>query len=49
MEEAAYYTSFQQAAQRVRNDFLSFLIDCQTRGLSVAAYGAAAKGNTLLN
>ena len=28
---------------------MSFLIDCQSRGISVAAYGAAAKGNTLLN
>lgn len=49
MERADYYTAFQHAAQRVRNDFLSFLIDCQSRGISVAAYGAAAKGNTLLN
>lgn len=49
MEREDYYTAFQAEAQRVRNDFLSFLIDCQTRGLSVAAYGAAAKGNTLLN
>jgi SAM-dependent methyltransferase len=49
MERPDYYTAFQEAAQRVRNDFLSFLIDCQTRGVTVAAYGAAAKGNTLLN
>ena len=44
-----FYTGFQQAAQRVRNDFLAFLIDCQRQGITVAAYGAAAKGNTLLN
>ena len=49
MLSEAYYTGFQAAAQRVRNDFLAFLIDCQRQGLSVAAYGAAAKGNTLLN
>ena len=49
MEREDYYTAFQAEAQRVRNDFLSFLIDCQSRGISVAAYGAAAKGNTLLN
>ncbi|GEO83497.1 MULTISPECIES: class I SAM-dependent methyltransferase [Alphaproteobacteria] len=49
MREQAFYAGFQATAQRVRNDFLSFLIDCQRQGLKVAAYGAAAKGNTLLN
>ena len=49
MRDLAYYTAFQAAAQRVRNDFLAFLIECQQQGLTVAAYGAAAKGNTLLN
>lgn len=49
MEREDYYTAFQREAERVRNDFLSFLIDCRRRGTSVAAYGAAAKGNTLLN
>ncbi len=49
MLESAYYAGFQQAAERVRNDFLEFMIDCQRQGLKVAAYGAAAKGNTLLN
>lgn len=44
-----FYAGFQATAQRVRNDFLAFLIDCQRQGLKVAAYGAAAKGNTLLN
>jgi len=46
---ADFYACFQATAQRVRNDFLAFLIDCQRQGLKVAAYGAAAKGNTLLN
>ncbi|MFA7413587.1 MAG: class I SAM-dependent methyltransferase [Rhizobium sp.] len=49
MLDPAYYAAFQDVAQRVRNDFLEFLIDCQRQGLKVAAYGAAAKGNTLLN
>lgn len=49
MERPEYYTAFQREAERVRDDFLSFLIDCRRRGISVAAYGAAAKGNTLLN
>lgn len=43
------YDGFQAKAAAVRDDFLAFLIDCNRRGLSVAAYGAAAKGNTLLN
>ncbi|SMC87604.1 class I SAM-dependent methyltransferase [Rhizobium sp. RU36D] len=47
--DADSYGAFQRAAERVRNDFLEFLIDCQRSNISVAAYGAAAKGNTLLN
>jgi hypothetical protein len=31
------------------NDFLRFLIDQRGAGAKVAGYGAAAKGNTLLN
>ena len=49
MRDEAFYAGFQATAQRVRNDFVEFLIDCQRQGLRVAAYGAAAKGNTLLN
>ena len=49
MRDDAFYAGFQATAQRVRNDFLEFLIDCQRQGVRVAAYGAAAKGNTLLN
>lgn len=49
MGSAAFYRSFQGRAERVKNDFLSFLLDARGRGAKVAAYGAAAKGNTLLN
>ena len=49
MKDLAFYAAFQAKAQRVRNAFLEFLIDCQRNNVSVAAYGAAAKGNTLLN
>ncbi|UVC07545.1 class I SAM-dependent methyltransferase [Rhizobium sp. TH2] len=49
MRERAFYEGFQAAAERVRNDFVEYLIDCRRKGLKVAAYGAAAKGNTLLN
>ncbi len=44
-----YYRGFQTKADRVKNDFLMFLIDAKRAGKRVAAYGAAAKGNTLLN
>lgn len=44
-----FYAGFQEAAEDVRDGFLSFLIDSRKAGLKVAAYGAAAKGNTLLN
>ena len=43
------YTAFQARADRVKNDFLAFLIEQKRSGRRVAAYGAAAKGNTLLN
>jgi len=43
------YKSFQAKADKVKNDFLAFLIEQKCVGKSVAAYGAAAKGNTLLN
>ena len=46
---ARYYAGFQDKANRVKNDFLTFLLDAQRRGKKVAAYGAAAKGNTLIN
>lgn len=45
----AFYTGFQARAERVKDDFLAFLLDTKRSGRKVAAYGAAAKGNTLLN
>ncbi len=44
-----YYLDFQQKADRVKHTFLSFLLEQKKAGNKVAAYGAAAKGNTLLN
>jgi SAM-dependent methyltransferase len=44
-----YYENFQANADRIKNNFLSFLIEAATNGKTVAAYGAAAKGNTLMN
>jgi hypothetical protein len=45
----SYYTSMQEKADKVKNDFLTFLLEAKRHGKSVAAYGAAAKGNTLMN
>ncbi|MEI6706198.1 MAG: class I SAM-dependent methyltransferase [Methylococcales bacterium] len=45
----AFYSGFQAKADKVKDDFLRFLIDAKQAGKTVAAYGAAAKGNTLLN
>ena len=44
-----YYEGFQAKVNRVKLDFVDFLITQQRNGKKVAAYGAAAKGNTLLN
>ncbi|MFC1512828.1 methyltransferase domain-containing protein [Thermodesulfobacteriota bacterium] len=49
METTEYYTDFQVRAEKVKDDILLFLIDAKRQGKTVAAYGAAAKGNTLLN
>jgi SAM-dependent methyltransferase len=44
-----FYADFQSKAEQVKNDFIVFLIEAKRAGKKVAAYGAAAKGNTLLN
>jgi len=49
MQELSLYEDFQARADKVKNDFLFFLIEQKRAGKSVAAYGAAAKGNTLMN
>jgi len=49
MRSLAIYHEFQSRANRVKDDLLLFLIEQKRAGKSIAAYGAAAKGNTLLN
>lgn len=49
VETAAYYSDFQSRANDIRDGLLSFLIAARREGKRVGAYGAAAKGNTLLN
>lgn len=45
----ATYLSFQQKAEQVKDELLSFLQQAHKEKKRVAAYGAPAKGNTLLN
>lgn len=45
----AYYADLQQQANRIKHDLVAFLIDAKREGKKVIGYGAAAKGNTLLN
>lgn len=49
MRSLDVYQDFQARANRVKDDFLKFLIEQKNSGKRVAGYGAAAKGNTLLN
>ncbi|MES2831546.1 MAG: class I SAM-dependent methyltransferase [Pseudomonadota bacterium] len=49
MLQADFYARMQESADTIKNDLLHFLIDAKRQGIKVAAYGAAAKGNTLLN
>ena len=46
---ADFYAGFQARVDRLKDAFVDFLIDAKRDGKRVAAYGAAAKGNTLLN
>lgn len=49
LQTLATYQHFQAKADQVKDDLLAFLIEQKRKGKKVAAYGAAAKGNTLLN
>ena len=44
-----FYEGFQKKSEKIKNDFLYFLLKAQKEGKKVAAYGAAAKGNTMMN
>lgn len=49
IKTSQFYLDFQAAAEKIKNDFVAFLIDARREGKIVAAYGAAAKGNTMMN
>jgi 2-polyprenyl-3-methyl-5-hydroxy-6-metoxy-1,4-benzoquinol methylase len=43
------YKNFQQKINALKNEFLLFLLEQKKQNKNIVAYGAAAKGNTLLN
>ncbi len=46
---SAYYQTLAPAAEAIKHELLRFLLDASRAGKKVVGYGAAAKGNTLLN
>ena len=49
LQSPVAYAGFQQRVGAIRDELVAFLEGEKTAGRRVAAYGAAAKGNTLLN
>jgi hypothetical protein len=49
LQSIEQYENFQNKVNKIKNNLLTFLINKKNSGFSIAAYGAAAKGNTLLN
>ena len=49
LDQVHTYTGFQKKVESLRSDFLEFLKTVKQENKKVIAYGAAAKGNTLLN
>ena len=45
----AYYKGFQNKIEEIKLSFIQFLINQKRLGKKVIGYGAAAKGNTLIN
>lgn len=49
LDKTTTYDSFAGRVETVRERFRGFIAECHASGRRVAAYGAAAKGNTFLN
>jgi len=49
LETSEAYAGFQQRAENAKHGLLEFLLQTKREGRHVLGYGAAAKGNTLLN
>ncbi|MHC8335122.1 methyltransferase domain-containing protein [Pseudomonas sp. LB3P25] len=49
VKTAEYYSTLAPNAERIKHELLRFLLQAKADGKRVVGYGAAAKGNTLLN
>ena len=49
LQDLGVYKRFQDQAEAIKHSLLAFLIDVKISDKLIVAYGAAAKGNTLLN
>jgi SAM-dependent methyltransferase len=49
LEELATYVAFADRVKKEKRDIVRFFVDQKEAGISIAGYGAPAKGNTLLN
>jgi hypothetical protein len=49
IDTVEYYNNFSVKVERIKLNLLNFLVTQKKAGKKVAAYGAAAKGNTMLN
>ena len=49
LSSSVIYKQFQTRVELIRDNFLEFLLKARKEGKTVVGYGAAAKGNTLMN
>jgi SAM-dependent methyltransferase len=49
LDRVETYAAFGEAVREVKRNLLEFLVQAKREGKTIAAYGAAAKGTTLLN
>jgi SAM-dependent methyltransferase len=49
IDRLPYYARFSDRIRRLRQELLALLEELQRQGMRIAAYGAAAKGSTLVN
>jgi len=49
IDQIAYYRNFADRVRKIRNTLLDLLWNIKQRGKKIAAYGAAAKGTTLMS
>ena len=49
LESLSLYSDFQKKSLKIKNMLLKHLINCFENNKKIIGYGAAAKGNTLLN